>query len=793
MARVVKKICRGTIYRAPTFGFFLFLLFASLYISHSDLVAAQTISETFPVSISSSGDLGDAWSDSPALSADGRFIVFRSAAENLVTDDSNGQADIFIHDRLTGTTQRIPAPLNSIIYDPRISANGRAVIYRVEDAQGWIQAYIYDRLMGQTELVSVSTTGERANQWVESPSIAADGRYVAFTTLADNLIYGDRNNATDAIIHDRVTGYNYPTSVTAAGEQPEGSSRQAVLAENGREIAYATKASNSSGQGDPFERIVVYNRVLAQATVVSLPTGPGDTLLNFELSANANLLAYGLCLRESEQDTIRFIVRDLQSKKQREFGDYALPAGTCLEVPIGLALSGDGDFLAISYPAEPGNFQLLRFDLSTGAEQRIDQGQLGIGLDISTDGQAISYVKEWNGVDQIIVWNQRVEFPPAYVLSGQVTDSTGYPFSLVTLEMGSGETVRTDGNGFFWFGGINPGPGTLIPSKEGFDFEPGAISVDLQSDTKDISFTYTHDEVLAEAQLDLGMPYSFERGESGPFHGYAAGYCTDLILDAYNWGADYDISFALEQDFRAEPWHFYRWRDSRNAHDMWRYFSYSGQMLPHEADYQPGDIVFFDWSEDGEIDHVAIVSEVSSSNRPKLMYDATGVIDSNPGGLAAELPWKPFHEHTTRGHARWSGQYEPVIANLPGGQYLQAALGSSAADLRLVDGHGHSLSLTEKDFAGGLFFDLTWEQTLSLADPVEGGSRYWVRIDNPGETDSPYQFIVQTLADGLVSDRLEWKGVLASGETRWVPLMITTNEAGKLGLRIVTRQVGGKR
>jgi hypothetical protein len=344
--------------------------------------------------------------------------------------------------------------------------------------------------------------------------------------------------------------------------------------------------------------------------------------------------------------------------------------------------------------------------------------------------------------------------------------------------------VKTDGEGYFWINGINPGPITLIPSKEGFLFEPGEISLNVQSDITDLSFTYTHEEVLKEAQLDLGMPYSFNRGVDGPFHGYAAGYCTDLILDAYTWGVDFNIDFALEQDFKAHPWHFYRWRDARNAHDMWRFFSYSGQMLPHEAAYQPGDIVFFDWSEDGEIDHVSIVSEVTNTQRPRKLYDATGVIESNLGGLAAELAWEPFHERTVRGHARWSGKYEAITPELPPGQNLQVALSSSGLDIRLLDLNGDALSPSENEISGGIFGDWIWEQTLSVVDSFSEGSIYLVVIANPKENEIPYQFIAQLIENGLVNGRVELKGNLRAGEIARFPLLIEKDEDGKTTIQL---------
>ena len=276
------------------------------------------------------------------------------------------------------------------------------------------------------------------------------------------------------------------------------------------------------------------------------------------------------------------------------------------------------------------------------------------------------------------------------------------------------------------------------------------------------------------------MRYIFDRGVKGPYHGYAAGYCTDLVLVAYTWGADYNIQFALEQDYRAHPEHTYRWRDARNANDMWRFLAYSGQMLPHAAPYQPGDIVFFDWSEDGEIDHVAVLSEINFENRPKNMYDATGVISSNPSGLAAELPWEDFHEQTVRGHARWDGSYEVVIPTMPQGQFLQVLVGSAQVSLRLFSPTGEALSESERLIPGGTFFDLGWEQSLSVFSPQANGEEYLIEINNLSAENTPFQFLAHVIVDGFVTDRIEFKDQLVPGEIREISITLNLDENDNL-------------
>jgi Tol biopolymer transport system component len=116
------------------------------------------------VSISSNSEQGNYSSEYPSISADGRYVVFFSFASNLVDGDTNDCAgiscsDIFIHDRKTGTTDR----------------------------------------------VSVSTNGDQGNSNSFYPFISASGRYVAFQSFASNLVSEDTNNAMDIFVNERET------------------------------------------------------------------------------------------------------------------------------------------------------------------------------------------------------------------------------------------------------------------------------------------------------------------------------------------------------------------------------------------------------------------------------------------------------------------------------------------------------------------------------------------------------------------------------------------------------------
>src|SRR5439155_408211 len=121
------------------------------------------------VSVDSAGNEGNGGSGGTAISTDGRFVAFSSYATNLVPGDTNGVADVFVHDRQVGTTGRVSVD----------SAGNEAHVYSARGGVGW-------------RVDSAST------------AISADGRVVAFYSNASNLVPGDSRE--DVFVHDRQTG-----------------------------------------------------------------------------------------------------------------------------------------------------------------------------------------------------------------------------------------------------------------------------------------------------------------------------------------------------------------------------------------------------------------------------------------------------------------------------------------------------------------------------------------------------------------------------------------------------------
>src|SRR6266508_6366946 len=216
------------------------------------------------VSVSSDGTGANHQSDVPAISADGRFIVFVSLADNLVPGDTNGFFDTFVHDRFTNTTERVSVDsrgrqgnndsgLVGVAAYPAISADGRFVAFVSQadnlvsgDRNQQADVFVRDRLLGTTECVSVSSNSEEDDGISEGPAITADGRLIVFQSDAQNLVPGGNPFlfVNQIYVHNRIEGTTEIVSVNNAGEAGNSSSIRADISPDGRFVAFSSDANN---------------------------------------------------------------------------------------------------------------------------------------------------------------------------------------------------------------------------------------------------------------------------------------------------------------------------------------------------------------------------------------------------------------------------------------------------------------------------------------------------------------------------------------------------------------------
>lgn len=252
-------------------------------------VRLRTPGSTERVSVSSSGAQANNASVSPSISADGRFVAFQSQASNLVANDTNNAADIFVRDRTAGSTERICGSVegNRYSFSPAISANGNFVAFASAatnlvsgDTNRQIDIFVCNRATGAIDRVSVSSSGVEGNGDSILPTISADGRYVAFKSLADNLVGNDRNGVVDVFLHDRTAGTTERISVNRDGGDGNDFSFPPSISNDGRFVGFGSFATNlAPGDNNRSSDVFVRDRMIG-VTMMADVNDRGDQANN---------------------------------------------------------------------------------------------------------------------------------------------------------------------------------------------------------------------------------------------------------------------------------------------------------------------------------------------------------------------------------------------------------------------------------------------------------------------------------------------------------------------------------
>jgi Tol biopolymer transport system component len=247
-------------------------------LGHWDVFVRDRVSGTTErVSVSSSGVQGNDDSDKPWISLDGRYVVFSSYASNLVPGDTNGVMDVFLRDRSLGTTALLSvatggAQGNDFSRDGSMSADGRYLAFSSRARQlvpgdtNFVEdVFVRDLQALTTERISISTAGDEGDSLSGEPSISADGRYVVFMSWADNLVAGDTNSTEDIFVRDLQLGTTTRVSVAAGGGQANGPSSFPAISSDGRFVTFSSDATNLA-PGDTDGHDDIYLRDLLNDT-----------------------------------------------------------------------------------------------------------------------------------------------------------------------------------------------------------------------------------------------------------------------------------------------------------------------------------------------------------------------------------------------------------------------------------------------------------------------------------------------------------------------------------------------
>jgi Tol biopolymer transport system component len=229
------------------------------------------------LSVGVGGAAPDGSSYDPSISADGRFVVYTSHANNLVPGDPSWSGLVYRHDRTSGVTELVSYNVNAEMtaYNPTISDDGRYVSYHLYawDEYSPQQVYLRDMTAATTTLVSHSVNGGEPNELSSGAVISGDGRYVAYTSAATDLVAGSDPNSSVAHVYrwSRVTDATVRVTARANGTAADRGSYQASISRDGSVVAFSSLATNL-GIANP-QGAQVYVRLLGfrwGAGVVSL-------------------------------------------------------------------------------------------------------------------------------------------------------------------------------------------------------------------------------------------------------------------------------------------------------------------------------------------------------------------------------------------------------------------------------------------------------------------------------------------------------------------------------------------
>ena len=387
---------------------------------------------------------GDAASSSPSISSDGRFIAFKSDATNLVVGSTNGARSIYVKDTRTGATSGVSTSSEGVngnrdSDNPVISGNGRFVAFdsaatnlipgdnnsQCVSASGTNvncpDVFSKDMETGATKLVSASAAGAQGNSASLHPSVSADGRFVAFSSAASNLVPGDTNGKADVFLKDMQTGAVTRISAGAEGSEGDDDSDAPSISADGRFVAFRSNAGNlvandTNGKTDVFLKDTqtgVLTRVSTSAGGGQAGAASGYTSL--AISASGRYVAFDSGAADlvpgDENGKRDVFIKDTQTGAIALVSASAAGGQGDQDSYESIAVSADGRFVAFSSDASnlvandtnaaSGKTDIFLKDMQSGAIQLISAGSTGIQamgrsmmVSMSADGRFVAFDSE---------------------------------------------------------------------------------------------------------------------------------------------------------------------------------------------------------------------------------------------------------------------------------------------------------------------------------------------------------------------------------------------------------------
>jgi Tol biopolymer transport system component len=416
----------------------------------------------------------------PAVSADGNLIAFESLDPGLLPDDTNGLSDIFLRIRDSGLITRINmdsanTQANGDSFGPAMSADGRFVVFQslasglAGDANAAPDILLWERETGAVSRIS-SAGGSAGNAASWRPSISADGRFVAFCSAAADLVRDDTNSGPDAFRLDRQTGEMTRASVDGSGRQTGGGCTRTAISADGRFVVFQSAAADlvegdTNGLPDVFRK----DMQSGQIARVSVDAGGGQAngasgTEGVSISEDSRFVAFDSVasnlVADDSNGAADVFVRDVDgAKTQRvsvssEGAEGAGDSGTG-----GLAMAGGGRYVVFASRAPNlvagdanGSSDIFLRDMQSGRTSIVTAtpssapaNEASYGPAIDRDGGVIAFAS----LASNLIFGDRNYQPDIYVSSGEVTTTSLVPAPATpgSANAGSSLPVPEHGNG----------------------------------------------------------------------------------------------------------------------------------------------------------------------------------------------------------------------------------------------------------------------------------------------------------------------------------------------------------
>ena len=406
----------------------------------------------------------------PRLSADGRCVAFECLDAGLVTNDRNHDYDMFVRDLVAGTTELVSAhnatlpsltPNGpSLLSLSSLSADGRYVAFASEadnlvanDTDGFRDVFVRDLLNGTNLLVSVSTNGTSSGDGTSTDvAISCNGRYVAFSSRADNLVAGDTNKAQDVFLRDLQTATTVLVSIKTGGGGPaNGDSYTPMMNADGKYVLFRSKAANlAPGSFSGTDNLFLYD-LQSSVTYALTKTGAGASAM----TPDGRFVAYG-------GPSALAYVWDSQAAKT----NYAI---TFSGTNSGAGISPDGNRIVYAFSG-----QLYAVDRSANTNWLIGPVASGChaGLRFSGDGRFLVYAAPVNTTNQVYLYD--------FLTGINLMVSRNYTSGAAASGVSDSPDITSDGRFVAYrsaAGDIVPGDGNSVPDVFLYDRLSGATTL----------------------------------------------------------------------------------------------------------------------------------------------------------------------------------------------------------------------------------------------------------------------------------------------------------------------------